>query len=109
MNDEDATCAGKVATSAMYPLSHDFLNGCAYFASRIANASDNDEIRYCNISCVMFASSYLESWLNEWIAIGKQIKDTHIPEEFLISLEESQKNLRIQEKWNLYSSIAGGS
>lgn len=106
--DSDATCAGKEITGAMHTYSFDLLRSCGYFAKLVQNTKDPEEIRFLNSACVFSAASTIEAKVNEWISICAIISDTKPPIEFWESLEKAQKNMRLEEKWNLIASVNGG-
>lgn len=106
---EDGTCAGKAISGAMHFFSTDLLQGCSYFAAEAERARDHEERRFCATACIFFGASVIETKVNEWISISTNIADTEIPQEFWKTLESSQKNLRLDEKWNLITSVSGGT
>ena len=106
---EDATCGGKPISGAMHIFSTDLLQGCSHFAAEAARTHDSEERRFCATACIFFGASVMEAKVNEWISISTNVADTEIPQDFWKTLEISQKNLRLEEKWNLIASVSGGT
>lgn len=106
---EDAICAGKSISGAMHIFSTDLLQGCSYFAAEAERERDHEKRRFCATACIFFGASVMETKVNEWISISTTIANTEIPQEFWKTLQNSQKNLRFEEKWNLIASVSGGT
>jgi len=109
MNSESPSCAGKEIKGAMHIFSTDLLQGCSYFSFQAQKVDTEEEIRFFNTACIVFATSIIESKINEWISISSTIAETEVPEEFWKTLDSIKKDLSIQEKWNLIASLNGGT
>ena len=93
----------------MYSFSIDFLAGCQIYA-RLAQETDKaQEIRVFNTSCITCAASYLEAKLNEDIAIARLCFDDDSKEgKGWRVIQEVQRKLSVQEKWNLIAAQLEG-
>ena len=115
---EEATCAGKEIASCMSIFSDSLLQGCKYFLSLITKTTKDKEIIFINAACIFFAAGVIEAKINEWISLrsfifdrttDSDIGDNVIPPEFWKTLEQPQKNLKLEDKWNLIASVCSGT
>jgi hypothetical protein len=99
--------------TSMYPFSFDLFNGSRYFAEAAISESDRKRKRYYNTAAVIFAAAAIEAVLNEQISIrqkfGPDMKNKHMSEEFFDALFNAQKTISLKDKWNLFTSIQGGT
>lgn len=102
-------CAGLPIKAAMHPFSVEFLAGCKKFAE-LAKLTDNEqEIMIYSTSCIVNAACYLESKLNEEIAISRMLFSESSEEgKRWGEIKESERRTSVPEKWNKISSLAGG-
>lgn len=98
------TCAGAPVVGSAHMFSKDLLQGCKYFAEKAESSTNCEETLYANTACILFATSVLEAQLNEWISISAQLKNDDESFSFWKNLENMQKKLKVEEKWNLVAS-----
>lgn len=95
----------------MSNFSADFLHGCKKFAE-LANSTDNkQEIRIFNSSSIINAACFLEAKINEEISIGVLcygFEPDSLESKEWLTIQNLQKKLTIQEKWNLVSLRTNG-
>ncbi|WP_143002251.1 hypothetical protein [Nitrosomonas sp. Nm132] len=96
------------AKTAMFPFSTDLIAGCKRFALLAQSAKEPGDMRCWNSACVMFAASAIESRVNEWIALAREIEGGPQPSEFWEEMTVLQKTLSLERKWNLIASVHGG-
>ncbi len=105
--DSDHTCAGKPISATMHMFSHDFVTGCKMFAEKAQDTDNDEETRALNAACVLFATSAVESKVNEWISIAQKCFMDE-PKSFWHALAPV-KTLKLEEKWNLIVSHENGT
>lgn len=95
----------------MYQFSEDLLSGIRFFALNAEKLEDLQERIYFNSSIVFYAGSYLECLLNEIICNVSNSDSKKIKPNvgFWKVLENQKKSLGHKEKWDLISSVHGGS
>lgn len=95
---------------SMYLFSDDLFWGCKYYAAKAKKASKPFEIIAANTSCIFYSGSFLEAKINELIALNasSKSKNTKPTSEFWQVLLESQKDMKLKDKWNLIASIKPG-
>ena len=98
------TCAGAQVLGSTHMFSRELMEGCRYFAAKAKSSNDCGEILYTNTACILFSTSVLEAQINEWISISSQIKSDDGSASFWKNLEGMQRNLKVDEKWNLIAS-----
>jgi len=104
--DTYGTCAGAPIKDAMHPYSDDLIKGCEKFAQMAFEATEQEDIRLYNSSCIFFSVSCIEAKLNEWLSILKKIETSK--SKFLTEMEKLQKTLKLERKWNLIASTHNG-
>jgi hypothetical protein len=93
----------------MFPFSTDLLASCIKFVELAKASSNEQEIRIFNASCVINAVSLLEAKLNEEISIARILFDeSELDGRVWKVIEDIQKKLSIQEKWNLIAIKTNG-
>ncbi len=104
----DATCAGKPIRAAMHMFSSDLIRGCKEFAEKARNAKIHENVRVYNAACIFFATSTIESKVNEWISIANACFEEE-PKSFWHALAPLIRTLKLEEKWNLIASHENGT
>jgi len=97
--------------AAMFPFSTDFISGCKIFSELAKSSTDEQEIRIFNTSCIINAVSFLEAKLNEQVSVAQLCFDDDDDDEngkAWSVIQDIQKKLSIQEKWNLISTRTNG-
>jgi len=108
---EENTCAGKPIKEAMSSFSSDFLQGCKKFAELSSSSENTQDIRIFNSSSIINAACFLEARINEEISIGVlctgfEVDSSEYKE--WSTIQNLQKKLTIQEKWDLVSLRTNG-
>jgi hypothetical protein len=95
---------------SLHLFSNDLLWGCRYHAMQASQSQHAYRTFTSNLSCVLFAGSFLEAKLNELSAdvVGLEPKEPKAPLAFWKVLHNLRKDLGVKEKWNLIASVSNG-
>lgn len=101
---------GRSRGKTLYCFSQDLNVSCREFAAIAKETSDNNMAFSVNIACAMLGGSYIEARLNELIAemahaSGRKLRPSR---KFWTVLFEEQKNMPMQQKWDLIASTGRG-
>ncbi len=108
---DENTCVGKPIKAAMSNFSADFLHGCKKFSELARSIENVQEIRIFNSSSIINAACYLEAKINEEISIGVLcygFEPNSTESKEWSTIQNLQKKLTVQEKWDLVSLRTGG-
>jgi hypothetical protein len=95
---------------SLHVFSSDLVWGCRYHATQAKQSQDTYRTFTANLSCILFAGSFLEARLNELSAemVELEPKEPNAPLAFWRVFHNLRKNLGVKEKWDLIASVSNG-
>jgi hypothetical protein len=96
---------------SLHLFSSDLVWGCRHHAMLAGQSQDTYRTFTANLSCILFAGSFLEAKLNELSAEMVESETEQRPKAplaFWKVLHSLRKSLGIMEKWNLLASVSNG-